>query len=305
MSTLRAPRNRTLTLSDVERDEYSRSLLRLQSPVETVPENSIIHGDIFSTLPHLPASFADLLFLDPPYNLRRQFGENSFQEMPVSEYGIWFESWFKPLLEKCRPSASVYVCCDWRSSGTIHAILEKHLIVRNRITWEREKGRGALKNWKNCLEDIFYCTMSDEFQFDLEKVKIKKRVIAPYRENNGDPRGWSAEEGEKFRFTHPSNLWTDITVPFWSMPENTDHPTQKPEKLVARIILASSRPGDLVLDPFLGSGTSAVAAKKLARKYIGIEKELDYCCIARKRLEIAETRPSIQGYDGVFLDRNL
>jgi site-specific DNA-methyltransferase (adenine-specific) len=100
-------------------------------------------------------------------------------------------------------------------------------------------------------------------------------------------------------------LWTDITVPFWSMPENTDHPTQKPEKLIAKIVLASSDPGGVVLDPFLGSGTTSVVAKKLGRRYVGIELEERYCCLAEKRLALAQLDSSIQGYhDGVFWERN-
>jgi site-specific DNA-methyltransferase (adenine-specific) len=89
------------------------------------------------------------------------------------------------------------------------------------------------------------------------------------------------------------------------MPENTDHPTQKPEKLLAKIILASSHPGDLVLDPFLGSGATSVAAKKLGRRYVGIEIDEAYCCLAEKRLAIAEHDKTIQGYtQGVFWERN-
>lgn len=89
------------------------------------------------------------------------------------------------------------------------------------------------------------------------------------------------------------------------MPENTDHPTQKPEKLLAKLILASTNPGDLVLDPFLGSGTTSVVAKKLGRRYIGIELDAYYCCLAEKRLALAEEDSSIQGYqDGVFWERN-
>jgi site-specific DNA-methyltransferase (adenine-specific) len=89
------------------------------------------------------------------------------------------------------------------------------------------------------------------------------------------------------------------------MPENTDHPTQKPEKLLAKIILASSNPGDLVFDPFLGSGTTAVVAKKLERHYIGVEIDELYACLAEKRLELAERDNSIQGYaDGLFWERN-
>jgi site-specific DNA-methyltransferase (adenine-specific) len=89
------------------------------------------------------------------------------------------------------------------------------------------------------------------------------------------------------------------------MPENTDHPTQKPEKLLAKIILASSMKGDTILDPFLGSGTASVVAKKLGRNYVGIEIDKTYCCLAEKRLEQAETDKTIQGFvDGVFWERN-
>ena len=134
---------------------------------------------------------------------------------------------------------------------------------------------------------------------------MKRRVLAPYRTTNGEPKDWEESENGNYRLTHPSNLWSDITIPFWSMPENTDHPTQKPEKLVAKLILASSRPTDVVFDPFLGSGTSAVVAKKLARRFCGIEIDRDYCCWALKRLRLAECDPDIQGYSqGVFWERN-
>jgi site-specific DNA-methyltransferase (adenine-specific) len=89
------------------------------------------------------------------------------------------------------------------------------------------------------------------------------------------------------------------------MPENTDHPTQKPEKLLAKIVLASSKPGELVFDPFNGSGTTTVVAKKLGRHYLGVEIDETYCCLALKRLELANADSTIQGYvDGVFWERN-
>jgi site-specific DNA-methyltransferase (adenine-specific) len=135
-------------------------------------------------------------------------------------------------------------------------------------------------------------------------VKLKKRVIAPYTDA-GSPKGWEEQNNDKFRLTHPSNIWTDITVPFWSMPENTEHPTQKPEKLLAKIILGSSSEGDLIFDPFMGSGTSAVVAKKLSRRFVGVEIDKKYSAIAAKRLKIAEHDKSIQGYEnGIFWERN-
>jgi site-specific DNA-methyltransferase (adenine-specific) len=182
--------------------------------------------------------------------------------------------------------------------------LERHVIVRNRITWEREKGRGAKANWKNASEDIWFCTVSDDYYFTVEAVKLKRKVIAPYKEN-GLPKDWEETHAGDFRLTHPSNLWTDLTVPFWSMPENTDHPTQKPEKLIAKLILASSREGDFVFDPFLGSGTTAAVSKKLGRNFLGVELDEAYACWAAKRVELAERDKSIQGYSGgVFWERN-
>ena len=167
------------------------------------------------------------------------------------------------------------------------------------------KGRGSKKNWKNCSEDIWFCTLSDEYTFNVESVRLKRRIIAPYTDANGAPKDWNAAREGNYRMTYPSNVWTDLTVPFWSMRENTPHPTQKPEKLLAKIILASSNPGDMIFDPFLGSGTTAVAAKKLSRRYAGIEIDPVYCSLAMKRLDMAEDDESIQGYaDGVFWERN-
>ena len=113
-------------------------------------------------------------------------------------------------------------------------------MVRNRITWEREKGRGAKVNWKSACEDIWFCTVSDNYTFNVDAVKLRRRVLAPYTDGIGRPKDWMRTDSGGFRDTHPSNLWTDISVPFWSMPENTDHPTQKSEKLLAKLILAST-----------------------------------------------------------------
>ncbi len=298
--------NRTLTLSRKEMESLKGNLL-------TVPEskfalsqitNKVINGDIFHVLDLLPDNFIDLLFIDPPYNLRKKFNERSFKEMNDTKYEEWINSWLSKIVRLLKPHASIYICCDWNSSQAIFNSASKYFNIQNRITWEREKGRGAKSNWKNCSEDIWFCTMSDKFIFNIEDVKLKRKVLAPYKVN-GKPKDWVTSEQENYRVTYPSNLWTDITVPFWSMPENTEHPTQKPEKLLAKIILASSRKGDFVFDPFLGSGTTAVVAKKLGRKYSGVEIDLTYCCLAEKRLELADENKNIQGYeDGVFWERN-
>lgn len=302
----KAPKNRTITISKEEFELYKKNLIQISSETSVDEiENKLINQDLFEVLNLLPEKFVDLLFIDPPYNLKKNFNETSFRELSLSEYQDWFESWFSKLLKTLKPTASVYICGDWRSSAAIQIIAEKYLKVRNRITWEREKGRGAKTNWKNNSEDIWFCTVSDNYTFNVDAVKMKRKVIASYTDENGDPKDWERQGKEGYRLTHPSNIWTDISIPFWSMPENTDHPTQKPEKLLAKIILASSNPNDFVFDPFSGVGTTCVVAKKLGRKYAGVEIDPTYCCLAEKRIELAEKDKSIQGYfEGVFWGRN-
>lgn len=302
---MKSPRNKTIDLSYDEGKHYLERCLRADSPLslDTLTDRILI-GDTFSLLPHLPKQWIDLLIADPPYNLDKDFGGQRFSRRSHEEYRAYTRSWLEPLLPQLKPTASVYICCDWKSSLVIGDVLQEYLPVRNRITWQREKGRGAASNWKNSMEDIWYATASDSYTFHLDAVRIRKRVIAPYRVD-GKPKDWDETPDGNFRNTCPSNFWDDISVPYWSMPENTLHPTQKPEKLLAKLILASSNPGDLVFDPFLGSGSTAVTAKKLGRHYCGIEQNELYCIWAEKRLEMAESDPSIQGYtNGVFWERN-
>jgi site-specific DNA-methyltransferase (adenine-specific) len=267
--------------------------------------NKIVNQDIFDVLGFLPGGFVDLLILDPPYNLNKAFTSTIFRKKSIARYAEWFENLLVKLLPTLKKTASVYVCSEWGSSTAVHLVLDKLLKVRNRITWEREKGRGAKRNWKNASEDIWFTTVSDDYVFNVDNLKLKRRVLAPYTDTNGAPKDWQETSAGQFRLTHPSNLWNDITVPFWSMPENTDHPTQKPEKLLAKLILASTKRDDLVFDPFMGVGSSIVTAKKLDRKFLGVEIETGYCLLAAKRLSLAELDRTIQGYqDGVFWERN-
>ena len=267
-------------------------------------KNKTICGDTLKVLENLPEKFADLLIVDPPYNMQKNFHGNIFKKTDFSSYEEYIKSWLVPSLKCLKENASIYVCCDWESSLVIGKVLYENSIVRNRITWQREKGRGAKSNWKNTMEDIWFSTISDEYTFNLEAVKVRRKVIAPYKVD-GKPKDWEETEEGKFRDTCPGNFWDDISIPYWSMKENTAHPTQKPEKLIAKLILASSNEGDVVFDPFLGSGTTSVTAKKLNRNFVGIEQNPLYCAWTEHRLFDAEKDNSIQGFsDGVFWERN-
>lgn len=323
----RAGRNRTIVLAEEEKKRLSQNLIIVgDSPVK--PENDnhnkllnnnvsnsqfdyldkTINSDLLTALPLLPDEFADLIIIDPPYNLTKNFGGKIFNERKDDAYEDYLETWFPQVCCKLKPNGSLYMCGDWKCTAALQRVIEKELTILNRITWQREKGRGAKANWKNGMEDIWFAVKNPaDYYFNLDAVKIKRRVIAPYREGGkgGKPKDWEETDDGNFRLTCPSNFWDDISVPFWSMPENTDHPTQKPEKLYAKLILASSKPGDVVFDPFLGSGTASVVAKKLGRHWCGIELSEEYCLLAEKRLEMADTGKSIQGYkDGVFWERN-
>lgn len=290
-----AKNNRTLRIGGEERE----------SLMQMIDGQSLIHGDLFDVLPTLPDGFANLIIVDPPYNLTRNFGDKKFTVVSPRQYEEYLRSWFSLLCDKLAPDGTLYMCGDWRCSSSMQRVIEERLTILNRITWQREKGRGAAHNWKNSMEDIWFAVKNPkDYYFDVEAVKVRRRVLAPYREE-GRPKDWEETSEGRFRTTFPSNFWDDISVPFWSMPENTDHPTQKPEKLIAKLILASSREGDVVFDPFLGSGTTAVAAKKLGRRYCGIELHLDYCLLAAKRLLLADQDKTIQGYaEGVFWERH-
>jgi site-specific DNA-methyltransferase (adenine-specific) len=305
MKASRSARNKTLQLSAEERERYHAELLRLDgTPKPEQLRDRIICADSIAILEQLPRNWVDLLILDPPYNLDKDFAGMRVAQRDEESYLSYLESWFPRLLPLLKPQATVYLCGDWRCAAADSRIMSRYLTLRNRITWQREKGRGAKTNWKNACEDIWFATCSDVYVFNLDAVKMRRQVIAPYRAN-GQPKDWQEQDGGRFRLTHPGNFWDDLTVPYWSMPENTDHPTQKPEKLMAKLILASSNPGDMVFDPFLGSGSSAVVARKLGRHFCGIDCNAEYCCWALKRLEQARIDKRIQGYqDGVFWERN-
>lgn len=301
-----APRNKTLTISESEDEFYSKKLVtieNLQNGNEIL--NKTINANLLDALHFIPDAFADLIIIDPPYNLTKNFNGFTFKERKDSSYEEYLDSWLPEVCKKLKPNGSLYLCGDWKCTSSLQSALEKNLSVINRITWQREKGRGAKENWKNGMEDIWFAVKNPKnYYFDVEAVKMKRKVIAPYKEN-GVPKDWEESEEGNYRLTYPSNFWDDISIPFWSMSENTNHPTQKSEKLYAKLILASCPKDGIVFDPFLGSGTASVTAKKLGRNYCGIEMNREYCLYAEKRLSLADEKKEIQGYsDGVFWERN-
>lgn len=294
---MKSLRNKTIDI-DIDSKEGERLLSKCLEPTPYWDEfsfedrieylsNTTINGDTFYTLQYIPNETINLVISDPPYELRKKYEDMTFNPLPEQDYLKYTHRWLDECYRILKPNGSIYICIDWTASHLIRqCLVECGFTIKNRITWGRDKGRGAKSNWKNNSEDIWYATKNKtDYIFNLDDVKIEKKVIAPYRKD-GIPKDWKEnEDGTKTRLTCPSNFWTDIVVPFWSMPENTIHSTQKPESLISRLILASSNPGDIILDPFVGSGTTSVVAKRLNRNYIGIEMQKKYCAITEYRLE--------------------
>jgi len=255
----------------------------------------------------------DMFFLDPPYFISG--GKNSSIDLlngdrqdwdkqwnDLEEYREWTKRYLRLAYKQLKPTGSIYVCIQWQTSNVIQDILQEvGFYIQNRITWKRDKGRGAKKNWKSMHEDIFFATKNPKnYVFNIEDVMVKKSVVAPYRNEDGTPKDWWIDkDGSKVRMTHPGNLWDEFCVPYWSMlevksyaktkktPNNTleKHNTQKPKSLVKKCIIASSNEGDLIVDYFSGSGTTAIASEETGRNSIVFD--INSTCIEMLKTRIA------------------
>ena len=232
LSSKKADRNKTIDRPFDKCGRFFKRCIEIDQPHESFDGilDKTVNGNILEVSKFLPRQSMDLIIADPPYNLTKSFNGTVFSKKKDNEYEEYTRQWLNAVQPLLKETGSIYVCCDWESSLIIGRVLGDFFKVRNRITWQREKGRGAKANWKNGLEDIWFATKSDNYTFNLEAVKVRKKVIAPYRVD-GKPKDWIETDKGNYRDTCPSNFWDDITIPFWSMAENTAHPTQKSEKL--------------------------------------------------------------------------
>lgn len=298
----KSPRNKTLYFDDISDEEklildakiikynsYNIDNFLVDGLVDPyVFCNKTVQADCMKLIPKLKAESVDLLILDPPYNIDKQFSPDSeFKRKSTGQYKEYIRNILLEAHRILKSSGNIYLCNDWRGS-CLQEVLEEFFIVRNRITWRREKGRSSSRNFKNNSEDIWFCTKSNDYTFNAEAVKVKKEIIAPYKKD-GEPKGWTESEDGNYRMTGLSNFWADTIIPFWSMPENTEMNCQKPIEVIERLILASSNIGDIVLDPFGGSGTTSVVAKKIGRNYVTIERSARLTIIIEKRLSLVES----------------
>ena len=212
---VKSSRNKTIDLTVEEGKEYLSRCISVnahQSSVDGIVNKTIL-GDTFEIMAFLPEKSVDLVIADPPYNRTKVFNGTTFSKKTSADYEDYTRKWLSLVYPLLKEDGSIYVCCDWETSLIIGRVLSEFFTIRSRITWQREKGRGASANWNNGLEVIWFATKSNNYTFNLEAVKIRKKVIAPYKVD-GKPKDWDKTESGNYRNTCPSNFWDDITIPF-------------------------------------------------------------------------------------------
>ncbi len=249
--------------------------------------NTIFNQDAISGMAQIPDGSVDLIVADPPYSLGKDYGNES-DKLEVHDYLDWMEKWIDAALPKLKSSGSLYIFLTWRYSPEIFVMLKQRLQMINEIIWDRRVPSmgGSVRSFTSVHDTIGFFVKEKGYYFDLDAVRI------PYDAETKKARSRSRFVGAKWLEVgyNPKDLWSVSRV-HKSDPERADHPTQKPLEIIERMIKASCPEGGLVLDPFMGSGTTAVAALRCKRNYVGFELNPDYCAIIQTRINSDEAHP--------------
>jgi len=249
--------------------------------------HTIIHGDAVQVLKEVvPDGSITLVFADPPYNIGKKF--NGFLDRWPSDadYAEWCKEWLMLCIRKLTPNGSMYLMSSTQCMPYLDLFLREHMTVLSRIVWHYDSsGVQARRYFGSLYEPILFAVKDPKnyiFNADAVKVEAKtgsKRKLIDYRKPV--PSFYSSDKV-------PGNVWYFPRVRY-RMAEYEEHPSQKPEALIERIILASSNPGDIVMDPFSGTFTTSAVAKRLGRMSIGIERDEEYVKIGLRRVGIKYT----------------
>lgn len=239
--------------------------------------------DCIEGLKKLQDSSVDLIISDPPYILGKNY-ENHSDFGDRKEYMEFTNNWILESKRVLKDSGTIYVFMGVRLISDIFNILENNKFIFNSwITWHYTQGLGKKKGFSPRHDDILMFTKTKKFKFNLDAIRIPQKY---YRSRN-NMKG--SNPGDVWRFSHVH----------YSNPNRQDHPTQKPEGVIERMILTSSNEGDIVVDPFSGSGTTLRVAQQLNRNAIGFEITKKYVEQTKARL-----KQSFEGFDS-YDDRNL
>lgn len=248
--------------------------------------HTIFHGEAISVLSKAVADESiDLIFADPPYNIGKQFGEFHDKWDCDESYANWCEQWLDLCIQKLKPTGSLYVMTSTQAMPYFDLYLRNRITILSRIAWHYDSsGVQAKKYFGSLYEPILYCVKNAKnYVFNANAIAVEAktgsvRKLIDYRK--AEPTPYNTQKV-------PGNVWEFSRVRY-RMEEYEDHPSQKPEALLNRIILASSNEGDLILDPFSGTFTTCAVAKKLGRRSIGIEFQKEYVKTGIRRLGISD-----------------
>lgn len=246
--------------------------------------NQIFNEDAITGLQRIPDGSIDLILTDPPYGLGKDYGNNS-DKQESAEYLAWTERWIEAALPKLKPTGSLYIFLTWRYSPEIFVMLKQRMTMINEIIWDRRVPSmgGSTRSFTSVHDTIGLFVKSKNYYFDLDSVRI------PYDAETKKARSRSIFVGAKWLELgyNPKDLWSVSRI-HKENPERVEHPTQKPLEIIERMVMASCPEGGVILDPFMGSGTTAVAARRCGRQFVGFELNPDYCAIIDARLQSAE-----------------
>lgn len=226
--------------------------------------------DAIDGLKNIKSETVDLIVTDPPYNLSKNYGTSS-DHLSFEQYLEFSKQWLLEAKRILKPTGTIYVFMGMQYISYIYQILDKELgfLFNSWITWYYTQGIGKIKGFSPRHDDILMFTKSSNFTFNLDDIRIPQKF---YRSVNN------------MRGANPGNVWEFSHVHYCNQ-NRQSHPTQKPEGLIERMVLASSNIGDLVVDPFVGSGTSARVCQQLNRNFIGFDNNSNYITMAHERLE--------------------
>ncbi|SFV03769.1 DNA-methyltransferase [Pseudoduganella namucuonensis] len=243
-------------------------------------QNQVYCEDALAGLARIPDGSVDLILTDPPYNLGKDYGNTSDQQT-VEEYLRWTEQWIDAALPKLKPNGSLYIFLTWRFSPEIFVMLKKRMTMMNEIIWDRRVPSmgGSVRSYSSVHDTVGFFVGRKDYYFDLDAVRI------PYDAETKKARSRSIFIGAKWLEVgyNPKDVWS-VSRLHREHSERVDHPTQKPLEIIERMVKASCPPDGVVLDLFMGSGTTALAARRCGRRFVGFELNPDYCAVIAERL---------------------
>ena len=234
---------------------------------------------------HIEDSSIDLIFVDPPYNIGKQFSNFHDKWASDQDYSLWCYKWIDICIKKLKPTGSMYLMTSTEAMPYLDLYIRDKLTVLSRIVWAYDSsGVQAKKYYGSLWEPILFCVKDQKnYTFNAKDILVEaktgaKRQLIDYRGET--PKPYNTKKV-------PGNVWEFPRVRY-RMDEYEEHPSQKPEALLERIIKASSNEGDIILDPFAGTFTTSSVAQRLGRKSIGIEFQEEYIKIGLRRLNISD-----------------